>query len=49
MNKVHKIPLKNQIIKQMDPKTHQMKVISNWDEVDDLAYVEWEDEEEKVP
>jgi hypothetical protein len=49
MTKDQSIPLRNQILKQRDFKTGKMKVITNWEEFDDCAYVEWEDEEEKVP
>ena len=47
MTKDQSIPLRNQIFKQFDRVTGKMKVITNWDEFDDCAYVEWE--EEKVP
>jgi len=47
MTKDQSIPLRNQRFKQIDRKTGKMKVITNWEEFDNSANVEWE--EEKVP
>ena len=45
MTKDQSIPLRNQRFKQIDRLTGKLKRITNWDDFDDCAYVEWSEEE----